>query len=290
MLLVLEMQNKRQNGLRCDPLSASPSFELHQPLIFKGQLVAPEALTSSSEDFQQYDDYINSLVNNVRAIRQSTRDVLKTFEADNVRYLELRITPREIYVHEDSGLSCLSKEKYVETVLVAIDDHETIKGHKMRVKLMLSIDRDESVQEANRTLELALQFQERGVVGVDLCGNPLASNDMSYESTLVEARASTLNMTLHFADTQAFSEDAELKRLLNLHPDRLGHVLYVEPRFKEAIVKHGIGLELCLSSDVHSQLNGDYDDHPFSGWRKVYEKIALCVHVFRHRIRFSALG
>ena len=38
--------------------------------------------------------YIYKLVNNVEAVKLSTLDVLRSFEADGVMHLELRTTPR----------------------------------------------------------------------------------------------------------------------------------------------------------------------------------------------------
>ena len=81
-------------------------------------------------------------------------------------YLELRTTPREF---KETGLT---KEMYVETVLEAIGEYNDRKEGKMKTYLILSIDRRDTFEMARECVELAIKFRERGVVGVDLCGDP----------------------------------------------------------------------------------------------------------------------
>lgn len=131
------------------------------------------------------------------------------------------------------------------------------------------------------TVDLALQLQNRGVVGVDLCGNPSIIAISHLMPAFLEAKMGGLGITLHFAEIRSSSTEAELKMLLSGNPDRLGHVIHVKQEFKEIIMNKGIGLELCLSCNVQGQLiTGDYNDHHFREWRKKYKRIALCVRTF----------
>ena len=103
-------------------------------------------------------------------------------------------------------------------------------------------------------LGLARAFLGRGVVGIDLCGNPAVPLDPALAPVFEEARrVPGLGLTLHFAEAECSGSDAELDTLLGWRPDRIGHVICVSERVRREIVNRpGIGLELCLSCNVHA--------------------------------------
>ena len=99
---------------------------------------------------------------------QITYDVIHEFAADKVKYLELRTTPREVTA------TGMSKESYVQAVLKAVDDCAK-ENLDIIVKLLLAIDRRNSVDVARKTFELADKYAKLSdgvVVGIDLSGNP----------------------------------------------------------------------------------------------------------------------
>lgn len=51
----------------------------------------------------------------------------------------------------------------------------------MKTFLLLSIDRRDTIQKAAECIDLAIRYKDRGVVGVDLCGDPLVSVPTSIE-------------------------------------------------------------------------------------------------------------
>ena len=151
----------------------------------------------------------------------------------------------------------------------------------MSTYLILSIDRKNSSAEAMEVVDLAIQFKAKGVVGVDLCGNPFTSTDISkYRTAFAKAKAHGLGVTLHFAEVLASSSPTELRTLLDFQPDRLGHVICVDESIKEEIAQKGMALELCLSCNVHAGLTrGGFADHHVRKWiqRKDRGKVVLGV-------------
>lgn len=70
----------------------------------------------------------------------------------------------------------------------------------------------------------------------------------------------------------------ELQTILSFKPQRLGHVIHVLPDIKDEILKNKIGLELCLSCNVHAKMfEGTFGDHHFGEWRERGGLIALSV-------------
>lgn len=107
----------------------------------------------------------------------------------NVRYAELRTTPRPL---RDGT----TRREYIETVLRVLRDFDTSKAYysdehpcktgetakegepsPLIPRLLLSVDRARSVEEAMEVVELAIELRAEDewakyVVGVDLSGNP----------------------------------------------------------------------------------------------------------------------
>ncbi|KAL2262562.1 hypothetical protein VTK26DRAFT_938 [Humicola hyalothermophila] len=139
------------------------------------------------------------------------------------------------------------------------------------------------------------------VVGLDLCGDPsvpLAPHLSDLFRSLRRcpphpARPGHLGLTLHFAEAACSASDAELDELLGWRPDRLGHVICVGERVKREIIRRGrlagekeegggegerkrIGLELCLSCNVHAgMVSGGFEGHHFGEWWNVPETVVV---------------
>lgn len=73
-------------------------------------------------------------------------------------------------------------------------------GHCITVRLLLSIDRREDTAAAHETVQLAVELQSRGVVGIDLSGNPTVGEWSTWLPALQEARECGLKITLHAAE------------------------------------------------------------------------------------------
>lgn len=160
-------------------------------------------------------------------------------------------------------------------VLDCIDDFGR---RKMSTYLILSIDRRNTVAQAMETVDLAIKFKERGIVGVDLCGDPTKGDVAAFRDAFGKARPSGLKVTLHFAEVPKSSTLEELRTLLSYQPDRLGHVINVPDEIKEEVANRYIGLELCLSCNVHAKLvPGGFADHHFGYWLMQGLPISLCV-------------
>ena len=102
------------------------------------------------------------------SVFQLTVGVIHNFAAENVKYLELRSTPKEI---PHTGMT---RELYVRTMLRAIHDCEA-ENLDIVVYLLLSIDRRNSVKVAQLTVDLAEKFREETegvVIGIDFSGDP----------------------------------------------------------------------------------------------------------------------
>lgn len=218
--------------------------------------------------FPLFSSYIYHLVNDLAAVRHTTLSVLRDFAADGVVYLELRTTPRAL------PRSGLSKEGYVEAILEVIREYESSQDKgatALHTRLILSVDRRNTPAEAAEVVFLAQRLQHQGVVGVDLCGDPLRGGVEALQPAFEAARAVPgMGVTLHFAEAEASGSDAELLMMLReWRPHRIGHVIHLSEAVKRQVAAYpgGLGLELCLSCNVRAgMVSGGFEGHHFGEW------------------------
>lgn len=205
-------------------------------------------------------------------MKYATNSLLEDFLSDGVKYLELRTIPRA------TPSSNITREEYLNTVLEVIEAFKA-RTQEMSVFLILALARDNTTAaEGMEIIDLAIANKSRGVVGVDLCGDPTQGDINLYGAAFARAKAQGLGVTLHFAETPASGTPGELATLLSFQPDRLGHVIHVPDDVKQEIAKRRLGLELCMSCNVHAKLiDGGFLNHHFGYWRHTDCPIALCV-------------
>jgi adenosine deaminase len=197
---------------------------------------------------------------------------------DGVCYLELRTTPRAIPAEN------ITKEEYINIVLQAIHDFEarlqkTSDAGKLHTRLILSVDRKNTLEEALEVVNLALRYRHLGIVGIDLCGNPARKPISHLAPAFGEAAANNLPITLHFAEI-AQSGSGELEELLSWNPQRIGHVIHVPLHLRKIIKQRQLGLELCVSCNVLANLSkGGFAAHHFGEWWGVEEGSARQVPI-----------
>lgn len=222
--------------------------------------------------FPLFSSYIYHLVNDLPALRHTTLSVLRDFAADGVVYLELRTTPRAL------PRSGLSKAGYVEAILDVIRGYEesssSAQQQQLHTRLILSVDRRNTPEEAAEVVDLARRFQPRGVVGVDLCGDPLRGGVGALQPAFEAAHeVPGLGVTLHFGEAEASGTDEELLMMLReWKPRRIGHVIHLSDAVKREVAAYpgGLGLELCLSCNVRAgMVSGGFEGHHFGEWCKL---------------------
>ncbi|OAK93916.1 Metallo-dependent hydrolase [Phaeosphaeriaceae sp. SRC1lsM3a] len=245
-----------------------PALDIVDPLI----AIPPGKVDYDIKTFfPLFSSYIYKLCSDLPSIQYSTKAVLQDFQADGVVYLELRTTPRAM------PAAGLTKDDYVRTIVDILNAHNEDVSNTMRAFLILSIDRRNTSVEAEEVVDLSIKYQSSGVVAVDLCGDPAKGDVRVFASAFARAKAAGLKITLHFAETELSATDVELSELLSWKPHRLGHVIHVKEEFQEIIKRENIGLELCLSCNVHAKMiTGTYSDHHFGMWRHSNVPVAVC--------------
>lgn len=217
----------------------------------------------------------HSVTNNAKAVTKATEDVIAEFSEDGVIYLELRTTPRK-----EPGMT---KEQYVNAVIEGIRNCK-IGVPKIKVKLILSLDRKQDITEAKDTVSLALKYNKEYpdiVVAIDVSGDPTKG---SWFKTLLTAEirnneSNNLKLTVHCAEVP---NEKEVLDILNFKPDRLGHGTCINPEtggsqiLWDKLVEQKIFVECCLTSNVKTKTIKYYQSHHLKQFLITDHPFTLC--------------
>lgn len=214
---------------------------------------------------------IHSLVNSEDALRYAVKEVLSDFQEDNVVYLELRTGPREI--------PGISRKQWVHIILDEIDSFHKRNPHGMVCRLILSIDRSKSVEHAQAVRQLLSEMQSDIIVGVELSGDPTKGNWATFEPVFRSIKDDInikLPVSLHFGEVL---NDPEAVQMLDFKPDRLGHAACLTDKTRDALLRSGIPLEICLTSNSITKYIPDntMQNHPlFTTYHPKKHPFTLC--------------
>ncbi|KAL7130245.1 hypothetical protein ABFS83_13G121500 [Erythranthe nasuta] len=239
-------------------------------------------------------DLIHILTTDHKIVTRMTREVIEDFADDNVVYLELRTTPKN---NDSKGMS---KRSYMEAVLEGIKSVNSVevdlchklkedtyahshvvddicnnktRSKKIYVGLLLSIDRRETTEAAIETMKLALEMRDVGVVGIDLSGNPVIGEWLTFLPALEFAKEQGLPITLHCGEVP---NPDEIRAMLNFLPRRIGHACCFEDDEWNLLKRLKIPVEICLTSNIITETIASVDVHHFADLYKSNHPLILC--------------
>ncbi|EKM60656.1 uncharacterized protein PHACADRAFT_133307 [Phanerochaete carnosa HHB-10118-sp] len=179
-------------------------------------------------------------------------------------YLELRSTPRTT--------PNMSRKQYLEAVLDEVERYPV-----ERAALIVSLDRRMDAKTAEEIVSLAIKLRQEGrrVVGVDLCGDPLAGNMDNFEQYFKRVKEAGLGVTLHIAETSENTHEDTLK-LLSFSPDRLGHATFLDTDARDVVFSNNACVEICLSSNLLCKTVSILEEHHIRHYLEANHPIAVC--------------
>jgi adenosine deaminase len=259
-----------------------PKVELHahlhgciRPSTLQEYLIDKE-VKYNSEDFHTKDmkgafrmfDNIHAAIDNLKQVKRVAQEMFFDFQAQNCHYLELRSTPRAL------GNDTINN--YIETLLEEIIRFEQ-KQSQMKIRLLVSMSRGEPLENAKETLALAKRYKNSGyILGVDYSGNPFQKSFSMFKPYFEEARKAGLKTVVHCAELPDEKTLGETYDVLEFKPDRVGHFNYYNQELFEKILKLGIPIEMCPTSNLFTMGLKDYNEHHFIKFFYKGHPFALC--------------
>ncbi len=188
-------------------------------------------------------------------IHRITREAVEDAARDNVRYLELRFTPVALSRAERFPLHDVMN-------WVITSAREAAKKHRVKVGLIVSVNRHESLELAEQVAWLAAEHVKDGVVGLDLAGNEADFPAQPFAGIIKEARQAGLHITIHAGEWAGAKNVREA--IEELGAERIGHgVRVLEDGYTSALAKErGTIFEVCVTSNMQSGVIPAGQKHP----------------------------
>jgi len=148
----------------------------------------------------------------------------------------------------------------IEAVLDGLAAGE--RDHGVIVRLCPDIVRDAGMEDADRTLEVALRYADRGVVALNCAGSERSGIE-PFARHFRAARAAGLRSVPHAGEWAGPGN--VWATLEHYQPDRIGHGVraFEDPELVAELARRQLPLEVCPVSNVATGAYPDLRAHPF---------------------------
>jgi adenosine deaminase len=256
----IDLHRHLEGSLRLSTLvEVARRFELDLPA---GDLEALRPLvqvTNDEPNFRNFLEKFNVLRRFYQApdvISRLAYEVVADAARDNVRYLELRFTPYALASSQGYALADVT-DWVLAAVQAAVRDHPGL-----RVGLIASINRHESLAIAEQVARLAIERRDQGIVGLDLAGDEVNHSAEQFRPLFLAAREAGLGVVAHAGEWTGAATVRDAIEALAVQ--RIGHGVRVleDPAVVALARERGIVFEVCLTSNVQTGVVPRLGDHP----------------------------
>ncbi len=188
-------------------------------------------------------------------IERLAREVVEDAAADNIKYMELRFTPKAL-----AKLMNFQFNDVIRWVCQGVQQaQETC---PIKVRLIVSMNRHESVREAERILQSVVDLRDRGIVAIDLAGQESGYPANPFFQLFARARDAGLGITVHAGEWSGPKNVRDAIETIGAR--RIGHgVRIVEDSNVVKLAREtGATFEVCPTSNVQSGAVFSFDYHP----------------------------
>jgi len=216
------------------------------------------------DDAETLEDYLArfevtiSVLQTAEAIERVAYELGEDAAKDGVRYIEVRNAPIL------NSRQKLSSAEALEAQLRGLVRAEADFGIVAR-SIVISI-RQLSPMVSLDLARLAVAYRDRGVVAFDLAGGELGFPAAAHAMAFAYARENNLAVTVHAGEGDGAGS---VKQAVHTCcADRLGHAtrLIEDPDLTQYVNDRRIGLEICLTSNVHTGAAASYELHPLRAY------------------------
>lgn len=189
-------------------------------------------------------------------IQRVVREAIEDAAADNVRYLELRYTPATLAL--EAGFALRDVFSWVAAAARA-----AAAENSLRVNLIVSVNRHESLHAVQEIADLALEYRDQGVVAFDLAGDESRYPADAFIDLFRSVRQAGLPLAIHAGEWSG--AEAVIQAIEIFGVARIGHGVRVleSEQATELARERRIPFEVCPSSNLLSGVVDNYANHPF---------------------------
>lgn len=198
--------------------------------------------------------WLTAVLVDAEACRRVARENVEDAAREGIDYIELRFSPA--FMAETHGLHL---EAVVEAVIDGVRAGIVETGVSARAIGILS--RTYGPDACRRELDALLACRD-GLVAIDLAGDERQFPAPLFREHFRRVRDAGLHVTIHAGEADG---PASVRSAVeDLGAERIGHGIHAvrDPAVLDLLAERDIGLEVCLTSNVHTSAVADYAGHP----------------------------
>jgi adenosine deaminase len=213
---------------------------------------APPSCSSLTEYLKCFDTPIKALQTKAD-ITGAVLDVLSQAAAENVSYIEIRFAP---------SFSVNDELSYRDVCEAAISGcREGRKRYNIHSNIILCAMRHLDYETNLKTLNSVREFLGNGVCALDLAGDESMFPNENFTELFAEARRLNVPFTIHSGECGSVEN---VRLALAFGAKRIGHgiALAKDTKLMNECKNHGLGLELCPTSNFQTKAATDMESYP----------------------------
>ena len=217
-------------------------------------------------DFLRTYDLAASVIRTGEDYRDVTYEYLAGCARDGALYVELTASP------DHAALVGLSDEEHVDGIARGIDDAR--RDFEIEGRILMSAVRNFGVEQAVRVARYTAERPHPYVVGFSMAGDEENFPAGDYVEPFEIAAAAGLGCTVHAGE---WAGAQSVRAALELPVTRIGHGVRAieEPELVDELVRRGIVLECCPTSNVVLGAFPTYEEHPLPRLRDAGVRVTL---------------
>lgn len=205
--------------------------------------------------------YLTAVLGNLDACRRIAIENVEDAKQEGIDYIELRFSPWFMSEAHD-----LDPAGVVEAVVDGVRSAERDTG--VRAQLIGIMSRTYGPEICQRELDALLTHRDQ-LVAVDLAGDETNYPAGLFRQLFRQVHDAGLDVTVHAGEIGG--PDSIWAAIRDLGATRIGHGIQAmgDPALMDYLGEHRVGLEVCITSNIHTGVVADYSQHPV---RHFFEK------------------
>lgn len=210
-----------------------------------------------------------SVMQDAPALERIAYECVLDHAAEGVRYVEVRFCP---LLNTERGLT---PADVLDAALRGLGHAAAHAETPIRAQLIVCALRSHTPRQTLEMAELAIEYTGRGVCGFDIAGAEAGNPVSDHREAFDRAHVAGVPITIHAGE--GFGAESIRQALELGHARRIGHGtrLREDPALLGEVVRRGIPLEVCLTSNVQTRVVGRHAEHPAGEYLRAGVPISL---------------
>jgi adenosine deaminase len=211
---------------------------------------------------------IRQFFRNAEIIHRLVTEAIEDAALDAVELLELRFTPAAL--RESSGLSL---GEVMDVVIAA--GRSAAACHDLNLGLIVSVNRHETLELAEKVIMLAADRIDQGILGVDLAGDEQSHTGDRFVPLFTEGKQAGLKITIHAGEWGGPERVAHAVE--SMQADRIGHGVRCmeDPAVVQLARSAAVGFEVSPTSNLQTGVFLTSKEHPIAAMIEVGLRVAI---------------